>query len=60
MPRKKKKTAKTVETIKHTDAHCKNIPISEYQLILRETEIGTRPVKKTIRKKYIMNPNYLN
>ncbi len=51
MPRKKKKATKTVETIKHTDAHRKNIPTAEYQLILRETEIGTRPIKKTIRKK---------
>ena len=38
MPPKKKKTVKTVEIIKHTEAHRKNIPTAEYQSILRDDE----------------------
>jgi len=38
MPPKKKKTTKTVETIKHTEAHRKNIPTAEYQSIMRDDE----------------------
>ena len=38
MPKKTKKSTKTVETIKHTDASRKNIPTAEYQSIMRDDE----------------------
>jgi len=38
MPQKTKKSTKTVETIKHTDASRKNIPTAEYQSIMRDDE----------------------
>ena len=36
--RRKKKTSKTVETIKHTEASRKNIPTAEYQSVMRDDE----------------------
>ena len=38
MPRKKKKTAKTVETLTHDEASRKNIPTAEYQSVMRKDE----------------------
>ena len=38
MPRKKKKTVKTVETLTHDEASRKNIPTAEYQSVMRKDE----------------------
>ncbi len=38
MPRKAKKTAKTVETLRHPDASRKNIPTAEFQAVMRKDE----------------------
>jgi len=38
MPRKKKKTTKTVETLTHDKASRKNIPTAEYQSVMRKEE----------------------
>jgi adenine-specific DNA-methyltransferase len=38
MPRKKKKTTKTVETLTHDEASRKNIPTAEYQSVMRTDE----------------------
>lgn len=38
MPRKKKKTTKTVETLTHDEASRKNIPTAEYQSVMRKNE----------------------
>ncbi len=38
MPRKKKKTTKTIETLTHDEASRKNIPTAEYQSVMRKDE----------------------
>ena len=38
MPRRSKKTAKTVATLTHQDASRKNIPTAEFQAVMREEE----------------------
>ena len=38
MPRKKKKTTKTVETLTHDEASRKNIPTAEYQSVMRKED----------------------
>ncbi|MDZ7699799.1 MAG: DNA methyltransferase [Deltaproteobacteria bacterium] len=38
MPNKRKKNAKTVETLTHDEASRKNIPTAEYQSVMREDE----------------------
>jgi adenine-specific DNA-methyltransferase len=38
MPRKKKKTTKTVETLTHDEASRKNIPTAEVQSVMRKDE----------------------
>lgn len=42
MPNKRKSNSKTVEAIRHDEATRKNIPMAEYQSVMREAEVGDR------------------
>ena len=52
MPRRSKKTAKTVATLTHQDASRKNIPTAEFQSVMREEEHLAAGSSQTIALPY--------
>ena len=52
MPRRSKKTAKTVATLTHQDASRKNIPTAEFQAVMREEEHPAAGSSQTIAVPY--------
>ena len=52
MPRRSKKTAKTLATLTHQDASRKNIPTAEFQSVMREEKHPAAGSSQTIALPY--------